>query len=226
MYDTVFISYKEINKEENWKKFSDRFPMAKRVDGVQGIHQAHIEGAKLCSTKMFWIVDGDAVLKDDFDMSYVADTWDEDIVHAWRSENPVNKLGYGYGGRKLFPRELTINMNVNSPDMTTSVSPRFRAVQKISNITAFNTSAFDSWKSGFRECVKLSSKTIKGQVNSETEERLDVWCSVGHDAPYGKDAIRGATEGREFGYNNRKDISQLKKINDFDWLESRFNENA
>ncbi len=42
MYDCVFISYKETNKEENWKKLSSRFPMSKRVDGVQGIHQAHI----------------------------------------------------------------------------------------------------------------------------------------------------------------------------------------
>ena len=68
MYDCVFISYKETNKEENWKKLSSRFPMSKRVDGVQGIPQAHIVGAILCNTNKFWIIDGDTVLTDEFDM--------------------------------------------------------------------------------------------------------------------------------------------------------------
>ena len=226
MYDCVFISYKETNKEENWKKLSSRFPMAKRVDGVQGIHQAHIVGAKLCNTNMFWIVDGDAVLTDEFDMSYVADSWDEDIVHVWRCQNPVNGLVYGYGGVKLFPRLLTIKMDTNRTDMTTSISNKFRAMPEVSNTTNFNTSPFETWKSAFRECCKLSSKIIDRQKNTETESRLNTWCSVGYDSPFGEYAIKGAKQGRLFGETNKKDVSQLKKINDFKWLEERFYENA
>ena len=36
---------------------------------------------------MFWIIDGDAELKDDFNFDYV--TTQTDTVHVWRSENPV-----------------------------------------------------------------------------------------------------------------------------------------
>ena len=50
----------------------DRFPRAKRVDGVKGIHQAHIEAAKLCTTDPIWIVDGDAVIMEDFYFDYVS----------------------------------------------------------------------------------------------------------------------------------------------------------
>jgi hypothetical protein len=55
---------------------------------------------------------------------------------------------------------------------------------------------------------------------------LNTWCSVGYDSPFGEYAIKGAKQGRLFGETNKKDVSQLKKINDFKWLEERFYENA
>ena len=61
MYDIVFISYKEPNADDNWEALKSRFPNAKRIHGVKGIHQAHIAAANKCFTKMFWIVDGDAM---------------------------------------------------------------------------------------------------------------------------------------------------------------------
>ena len=68
---------------------------------------------------------------------------------------PVNNLVYGYGGVKLLSRELTLNMNIGTADMTTSISNRFRPMEQIFNVSAFNTTPFDTWKSAFRECVKL-----------------------------------------------------------------------
>ena len=52
MYDMVFISYQEPNADENWDKLKSRFPLARRVHGVKGIHQAHIEAAKKSHTHM------------------------------------------------------------------------------------------------------------------------------------------------------------------------------
>lgn len=221
MYDIVFISYQEPNADENFAALKERFPTAKRVHGVKGIHQAHIAGAKLCFTKMFWIVDGDAQILDDFDFSYKVDKWDLDVVHVWRCKNPINDLIYGYGGIKLFPRQATIDMDLSKPDMTTSISNKFKAVQELANITAFNTGEFETWKSAFRECAKLSSKIIDRQKNDETEQRLETWCTVGEDRPYGSYALAGARAGREFGISNCDDI---KLINDFNWLEEKFNE--
>jgi hypothetical protein len=222
-YDMVFISYQEPNAEENYKKICKRFPQCKRVHGVKGIHQAHIEAAKLCSTEMLWIIDGDAVILDDFDFDYQAPAWQYDHVHVWRSKNPVNNLIYGYGGVKLFPRELTLNMDVNKPDMTTSISAKFKPIQLVSNITGFNTDPFNTWKSAFRECAKLSSKIIDRQKTDETDERLTTWSTVGKDKPFGEYAIKGAKEGMMYGSANRGNVDALKKINDFDWLREQFN---
>jgi hypothetical protein len=222
-YDVVFISYQEPNAEDNYKKLLKKIPTAKRIHGVKGIHQAHIAAAKLCSTDMFWIVDGDAQIVDNFNFDYQVARWDRDTVYVWRSQNPINDLVYGYGGVKLFPRELTINMDISKPDMTTSISKKFKAVQEISNITAFNTDPFNTWKSAFRECTKLSSKIIDRQKDDETEDRLHVWQTVGEERPYGEWAIKGAKAGTAYGTASRGNIEALKKINDFDWLEEQFN---
>jgi len=223
MYDIVFISYNERYADTNYEKLKKRFPVAKRINGVKGIHQAHIAAAKKCLTKMVWIVDADALIVDNFNFDYVVPDWDLDTVHVWRSQNPVNDLIYGYGGVKLLPRKLTINMDTSKTDMTTSISDKFKVVEQISNYTSFNTDPYSSWRSAFRECVKLSSKVIEGQVSEETESRLKIWCSVGEERKNGKWAISGALAGKEYGTVNSNNDAALKLINDFDWLEEQFN---
>jgi hypothetical protein len=219
LYDVVFISYQEPNADENYSKLLKKVPTAKRVNGVKGIHQAHIEAAKLSSSKMFFVVDGDAAICDDFTFDYQVPVWDETTVHVWRSINPVNGLEYGNGGVKLLPRLLTENVDVNTTDMTTSISDRFKVVDQLSNYTVFNTDPFQAWKGAFRECAKLSSKTITRQNNEETEDRLNTWCTKGSEERYGSYALAGANAGREFGISNRSNISL---INNFDWLQQQF----
>ena len=145
MYDIVFISYQEPNAENNWEVLKEQFPMAKRVKDIDGIHQAHITAAKKCFTKMFWVVDGYAELSRGFQFDYKVSEWDLETVHVWRSINPINDLEYGYGGVKLLPRSLTLNMDTTVPDMTTSISNKFKAVDEVANITAFNTDPWSAW---------------------------------------------------------------------------------
>ena len=208
MYDIVFISYNEALADHNFKLLCDRFPIAQRVNGVKGIHKAHIEAAEVSMTKMFWVVDADAQIVKDFNFDYKVDQYNLDTVHVWQSLNPINDLQYGYGGVKLLPKQLTLDMDTTTTDMTTSISKNFKAIKQVSNIT-------------FRECVKLSSKVIDRQQDNETEQRLDIWCSKGADRPYGDFAIEGAKSGRKFG-TEQKD--KLNYINDFDWLKKHFEE--
>ena len=166
---------------------------------------------------MFYVVDGDAVIEEDFYFDYKVPLKDMDAVHVWRSKNPVNNLVYGYGGVKLLPRELTLNMNIGTADMTTSISNRFRPMEQISNVSAFNTTPFDTWKSAFRECVKLSSKVIDRQEDAETEARLDAWCKSDDLI-----AVNGALAGRKYGNENKNNKEAIFKINDFAWLEETY----
>ena len=223
-YDVVFISYNEPNADENYKKLLDICPRARRVHGVKGIHNAHIKAASMCNTDMIWIVDGDAIIKDHFSFNTVMSSYDIDCVHVWKSINPINNLEYGNGGVKLLPRQLTLNMNTNTSDMTTSISKKFKAMNAVSNINSFNTDEFSTWRSAFRECCKLSSRIIERQYEEETKLRLDTWCSVGSEMPFGEYAIKGAQAGRAYGETNKNNPAALNKINDFDWLQEKFSE--
>lgn len=221
LFDIVFISYQEPNADENWNNLVTRYPYAKRLHGVKGIHQAHKLAAKLAVSSMFWVVDGDSTILEDFNFTAPDDLW-EDASYVYRALNPINNLSYGYGGIKLFPRKYALNLDVNSVDMTTSLAKHFIPVPTIASVTNFNTDPFNTWKSAFRECVKLSSQVIEGQISNETQHRLTTWCTVSNKKPNSEWCICGANSGAEYGRVHRGNIDALKKINDFTWLEEKF----
>lgn len=221
-YDIVFISYYESNADINFQRLLEKESKVYRINGIKGIHQAHISAAELSSTELFYVVDGDAYIVDDFNFDYVVPKYERNHVHVWKSRNPINHLEYGYGGVKLLPREKTLNMKTDTADMTTSISNNFKSMNSVSNITTFNTDSFSTWKSAFRECAKLASGVIARQESNETIERLDIWCNVA-SGDYADFAIKGAIDGRRYGEANKGDLEGLKKINDFDWLRDKFN---
>jgi len=226
-FDIFFISYDEVNADTNYEKLVSAYPIAKRIHGVKGIHNAHLQAAKQSSSEFFWVVDADAEIVENFNFYYQIPFYDviaKNCVHVWLSKNPVNGLKYGYGGVKLLPKQLTENMDTNSVDMTTSISKNLKVIKQVSNITHFNVDEFSTWRSAFRECVKLSSKIIDNTYDEETETRLLVWCSVGRNVPYKEYSIAGANAGKDFGTQNIGNMEELIKINDFDWLQKKFNE--
>jgi len=220
-YDIVMITYDEPEADKNYDELLKRFPRAKRVHGIEGIHQAHIEAAKQVNSDMFWVVDGDATIVDDFNFDYITPENEKDYVKVWRSKNPINGLEYGYGGVKLLPRALTEHMDISKTDMTTSISSKFKPMPTVSNLTNFAVDEFSAWRSAFRECVKLASKVIDRQKDNETEERLKTWCTHA-EGPLKDWILKGANEGRNYGKSNKTDPEKLKKINDFEWLHAKF----
>lgn len=216
-HDIVFMSYDEVFADENYAKLLARFPRAKRIDGVKGIYNAHKAAAKLAHTNMVYIVDADAIIAEDFDFTYMPLVEHSQYVHIWKSHNPLNGLEYGNGGVKLFPTALLRNATDWSIDFTTSAFDGLIEMDQISNTMSTDQTDFDSWKSAFRECVKLSSKIIKNQVDEETEARIEAWVSKGNSQ-----SKRGAKSGVEFGEKHKDTIEKLSKINNFKWLKVMF----
>lgn len=215
MFDIIFLSFNESNADKNWEHLKKcmPFPFVKRVDGVEGILNGHHMAAKWANTRYFYVVDGDNYVlpsfKFDFDPSKFSTI---DNTYVWLAENPLNDLVYGYGGIKLFKRESILDKSVMPLDMTLSIDTGFSIQQEVASVTKFNTSPFETWKSAFRECVKLSQKT-----DHESNSRLNTWRTTakGKFASY---CLIGANDGFKFG-NNKND---LNLINDFKWLEERF----
>lgn len=225
-FDIIFMSYNELNADENFIKLQSRFPRVKRIHGVKGIANAHIEAAKLSSTDLFWVVDGDAEIVKEFnfeiDQIPQYDSHNRTMVKVWHSKNPINDLEYGYGGVKLLPKKLTMDLDKNSIDVTTSISSNFSVVPEVSNYTMFNTDAYSTWKAAFRECAKLSSRSIDRNYQQETDLRLNTWCTAGEEKDFGLYAVTGAKQGRRYGRLFIGNKEELEKINDFEWLHAQF----
>lgn len=221
-FDIIFLSYDEFTADENFNKLLRRFPRAKRINGVKGICEAHKSAARISETSMFFVVDADAQILPTFDFKKFPAHLDINTVYVWHSRNPVNNLEYGYGGIKLFPKHAVLSYEGHPVDFTTSVADYMNVIEEVANITCFNTDAFSAWRSAFRECVKLSTGVINGQLSKETEERLNIWCSVGQ-GEFANFVIAGANAGRDFGTAHKDQPDMLRLINDFGWLEKKFN---
>lgn len=218
MYDLFFVSYDEPNAEKNWGILKHRFPHAKRVHGIKGIGNAHRFCATISFTNMFWTVDGDTIVDDDWDFSYVPPNWDGDYLHLWYSRNPVNGMSYGYGSVKLWPKRRVLSHSGSWLDFTTSVGG-IKLVEHTIATTIFNTSPFESWKSAFRECVKLSSNIKLNPEDTESLERLNTWKTVVFDVDFANWCKIGAEDAIAWCGSDPTDLSM---INDFSWLRDRF----
>lgn len=230
MLDVFFISYDEPFADENFELLQLFAPHAKRVHGIKGIFAAHQECARQSKTNHFYVCDADCLIEEDFSFKFTPDhnkdVWtgvpETTCVYTWRSRNPINDLLYGYGGVKLFPKKNLIEATDWMVDMTTTIGAPFVPKFQVSNVTAFNTDPFNTWKSAFRECTKLASAIIPNGDNTDNEYRLKVWQTRGHNRDFGEYCITGAVQGAEFGRHYKNNIKALNHINDFEWLKEQF----
>ena len=222
--DVVYLSYKETFAQQNFDKLETHLKSISEdinliwIRDVKGIFEAHKQASQRAKSKMFWVVDADAEIKEDFNFNYIPDVYDEDVVHVWGSENPVNNLEYGYGGVKLFPTKLVRDATSWGLDFTTGLSKRFKSMPEVSCITRFNTDAFSTWRSAFRECVKLTLNE-----DEESKSRLNTWLNTRGEGDFTEYAVSGALAGNKFALANKDNLEELDKINDYNWLNEQYN---
>jgi hypothetical protein len=222
-YDIFFISYQEPNADEMFAMLKQRFPQAQRVHGIKGIHHAHLRCAELSNTNMFWSVDADTVVDAEWSFDYRPPDYDRHYLHVWHSMNPVNGLSYGWGGIKLWPTKLVLEFKSNWLDFTTSVG-NIKLIPDIVSSSNYNCDQLSTWRSAFRETVKLCQNIAQGD-HMESAERLMTWLTVTNDVEWAHANLQGARSGVEYYLEiaAQGDIRQLDNINDFDWLQQRFN---
>ena len=81
-FDVVYISYHEPFADKNFTKLQDHIRSTDStlkliwIRDVKGIFEAHKQGANRVQSKMFWVVDADAVIDQDFKFDYIPDVYD------------------------------------------------------------------------------------------------------------------------------------------------------
>lgn len=217
-FEIVFLSYHEPYAENAYKRLTARFDVH-WVKDIEGIFAAHKEASNRVQSAMFWVVDADADVDENFTFNYIPDVYDQEVVHVWASMNPITGQEYGYGGIKLFNTQQVRDANSWGLDFTTGLSSRFKAMPELSCVTKFNTDAYSTWRSAFRESIKLS---LNG--DDESTQRLEGWLNPVPEADFKEEAKRGAEEGVAFAKKFINKPLMLAKINDYDWLKDKYTE--
>lgn len=216
--EKYFLEFDDPNAQSNYARARLFIPDLIRIKTDKGIHESHKMCGSSSLTYKFMVIDADAFLLDDFDLSYIYDNLrPEPCVQIYRAINPINDLVYGHGGIKIFDKRLFTESN--SVDFSTSFVGNVHIAKKVLNIHKFNTTEFHTWRTAFRECAKLSAGIIKARNYKDDEHRLNTWCNGGLNALYGPYSVVGANQGSEHGRTGNIDA-----INDFKWLRSKFEE--
>ena len=142
-------------------------------------------------------------------------------VAVFRSKNPINGLIYGHGGIKLFSKDCFSTERLDRPDMTTTLADSYIKLNILATEHRFNYTPYATWRTAFREAVKLSAGINKNNNDQESQERLTMWTEAGLETQYGYFAIQGARQGIAYAKSKNADFTL---VNDFAWLEDKFKE--
>lgn len=229
--DVFYLTYGGDYSQKNMNRIMEKAHPSQRVtnvDGVEGIYNAHKMCSDMSMSEHFFVIDGDAYLRDDFDLGFIPsetkmiypNTPESKCTLVWRAYNPVARITYGYGGVKLFHKSLFEDEIEGLVDMSTTIARKglpYFPVPDVSNDTNFNTSPFATWRGAFRETAKMSSKQVD---HNEQDERLNAWLNPDPNVEFATYARRGARMGKEYGQSG----NDMTRVNDWEWLETVFRE--
>jgi hypothetical protein len=221
LQDIIFISYDEPDAEGNWQILSDRFPRAKRVDGVAGMEQALEAAANASTTPWYFAVFAKTQLYDAFDFTFVPDYFQQPKHYIFNSLNTVNGLEYGHMGIVMYncagirtinqSGEFGLDYTMSFPNETIPV---------LSCIGAFDSTPYHTWRTAFREAGKLAYfESVKPTVDGAY--RLDIW-STQATGPYADWCLKGARDGVEFVKDSDYKLDTIKQAFRWVWLRDYF----
>lgn len=208
--DVVFISNGEPMAEQNWQNLQQLCPRAKHSQGVTGRTRAYQAAAQLSSTPWFYAVFAKTEVLDSFGFDFQPDRLQAPKHYIFHSRNPLNGLEYGAMNINLYNRQLVLD---TVPGIDFTLSAAHEVVPICASISRFNTDPWITWRSAFREVLKLKQEADLS-ANVETQYRLRVWCerAVGLNA---ESCLQGANDALEY-YAQVAGAAELLKLS-FDW---------
>ncbi len=218
--DIVFISNGEPNADDNWAKLLNATMKIKsqvfRVDGVNGRAAAYHAAARSSTTPWFFAVFAKLEVDADFDWTWQPDRMQQAKHYIFHAKNPVNGLVYGHQAMIAYNRELTLNNPGQGLDFTLD-SPH-EVVKILSGVAHFNVTPWMTWRTAFREALKLKNSL----PDVENEYRLERWL-LSNDATQSAANQQwsswGAQDAVEYFDSVNGDFESLKKSYEWKWLE-------
>lgn len=215
--DVIFISNGESMAEKNWENLKSICPRAKRSDGVTGRELAYKTAAELSDTDWFYAVFAKTEVLPDFAFDLQPDRLQQPKHYILHSRNPLNGLEYGAMNINLYNKQLVLD---TKPGLDFTLSVLHETIPVVASISRFNTDPWVTWRSAFREVLKLKLEVDEG-AGPVIQHRLDVWCTCaeGENAEH---CLQGAQDALEYYNSVNADYEKLKLSFDWAWLQDYY----
>jgi hypothetical protein len=213
--DIVFISNGEPNAEHNLKRLIllPKTNRTVRVDGINGRAAAYHAAARASTTPWFFAVFAKLEVDLDFDWSWQPDRMQQAKHYIFHARNLCNGLVYGHQAMIAYNRQLVLDNPGRGLDFTLD-SPH-EVVPIVSGIAAYNTSDWSTWRTAFREVLKLRASL----PDVENEYRIQQWLTT-NQAIRSEVSAAGAQDALDYYDEVAGDFDQLKKSYEWEWLAS------
>ena len=217
--DIVFLSNGETGADENYEHLlnvtKDLPNRVVRVDGVNGRVAAYHAAAEASNTPWMFTVFAKLKVNSKFDWSWQPDRLQIPKHYIFYASNPVNGLVYGHQAMIAYNKKITLSNMGKGLDFT--LDNEHEVVEINSGVAKYNTDEFSTWRTSFREAIKL-----KLENSPVSRHRLKVWSTVG-EGDFAQYSIQGAQHAVEYFDQVNGDIDKLRLSYDWPWLQEYFN---
>jgi len=217
--DIVFLSNGESGADENYEhllKVTKGLPnRVVRVDGINGRVAAYHAAAEASTTPWMFTVFAKLRVNSSFDWTWQPDRLQIPKHYIFYATNSVNGLIYGHQAMIAYNKKITLNNMGKGLDFT--LDNDHEVVELNSGVAKYNTDEFSTWRTSFREAIKL-----KLENSSVSRYRLTVWSTIG-EGDFAQYSIQGAKDAIEYFEQVNGDIDKLKLSYEWNWLQDYFN---
>jgi hypothetical protein len=224
--DIVYISNGEPNAERWYNhlvtvveaQIPHGLQKIRRVKNVNGRIAAYHAAAQASETDWFFAVFAKLEVMGSFNFAWQPDYWQESKHYIFHSRNCLNGLEYGHMGVIAYNKRLVLETIESRLDFT--LSRLHTVVPELSAIAYFNQDPWTTWRTAFREVLKLKL-FMKQSPTVETEHRLDTWLSVAN-GDYAEWCLRGAHDAVDYYNEVGGEYDKLMLSFDWPWLAAQF----
>ncbi len=218
--DIVFLSNGEACADEHYEhllKVAEGLPnRIVRVDGVNGRAAAYHAAAEASNTPWMFTVFAKLKVSPKFDFNWQPDRMQVPKHYIFHAKNPVNGLVYGHQAMIAYNKKLTLANEGRGLDFT--LDDEHEIVPLVSGTAHYNTDPFSTWRTAFREVLKL-----RADDSEESRVRLDAWLNKA-EGEHSQYSIKGALDAEEYYEEVDGDFDKLKLSYEWNWLRKRFEE--
>ena len=216
--DIVFLSNGETGADENYEHLLNVTRGLKnkvtRVDGVNGRVAAYHAAAEASDTPWMFTVFAKLKVSLKFDWNWQPDRLQVPKHYVFHAKNPVNGLVYGHQAMIAYNKKLTLANEGKGLDFT--MDDEHEIVEIVSGVANFNTDEWSTWRTSFREALKLCANDDEVSKN-----RLEFWLTVG-SGKFSDYSIEGAQHAVAYYKEVNGDFEKLKLSYDWAWLRQHF----